>query len=104
MHIHEASAVGMIIQSAGRVNAALPVYPRLAATTGARRGEMCGLHWRNIDLDAKALHIAGAVVHVKQRLVEKDTKTHAERRMSLDDGTVAMLRDYREMLERAMAL
>ena len=64
LHIPDPQAVVRLIEAAGRVNPALPLYFRLAASTGARRGEMCGLHWRNVDLDNKMLHIAGAVVHV----------------------------------------
>ena len=40
-----------LIDSAAKVNAQLPSFLRLAAATGARRGELCGLQWRDIDFD-----------------------------------------------------
>jgi len=91
--------IGAMIASAGKVNPALPVFLRLAAVTGARRGEMCALRWRNIDFEAASLHIAGALVEVHGKVIEKDTKTHAERRMSLDERTLAVLAEYRDMLQ-----
>jgi integrase len=36
----------------------LAAYVWLAAVTGARRGELCGLQWADIDLDAGVIHIA----------------------------------------------
>lgn len=32
-----------------------------AITTGARRGEMCGLHWRHLDLEAGVVRIERAI-------------------------------------------
>jgi integrase len=68
----------------------------LAASTGARRGELCGLQWKDIDFKAKTLNIARAVVEAEHsKLVEKDTKTHASRRIALDAGTVKKLQEQR---------
>jgi integrase len=92
-----------LIEAAGRVNHALPVFLRIAATTGARRGELCALRWRDIDLDRGILHISGALVQVKRELIEKDTKTHAERSMTLDAGSVEVLAEHRDEVERAIA-
>lgn len=78
------------------MNVALPAFLRLAAVTGARRGELCALRWRHVDLEAASLHIAGSIVEVDGALIEKDTKTHAERRVSLDAGTIAMVAQHRD--------
>jgi integrase len=78
------AAVAALIESAGAVNAALPAFLRLAAVTGARRGELCALRWRHLDLEAASVHIAGSIVEVRGDVIEKDTKTHAERRVSLE--------------------
>jgi len=64
---------------------------RLAALTGARRGEVCGLRWSDVDLDAGALVIRRAVVEIQRRISVKDTKTHQVRRLALDDATLALL-------------
>ncbi len=99
IEIPTAAEIGRLIEAAAVVNHGLPVFLRLAATTGARRGELCALRWRHLDLDKRQLHIAGALVQVKREVIEKSTKTHAERRVSLDAGTVRMLEEHRCRLE-----
>ncbi len=91
--------VGRLVEAARRTNPPLSVFLRLAAASGARRGELCALRWRDIDLDTASLTIRRSVVNTRHRgLVEKDTKTHAERRLSLDAGTVAVLAEHRDRL------
>ena len=80
------------------------MFLRLGAVTGARRGELCALRWRHIDFEASALHIEGALVEAGGVLIEKDTKTHAERRMSLDARTLAVLAAHRAQLEAVLAV
>jgi integrase len=71
-------------------------YLHLAATCGARRGELCALRWQHIDWNASALTIGRAIVAVKGGLIEKDTKTHAARRIALDPATLAVLAEQRD--------
>jgi len=68
-----------------------------------RRGEACGLRWTDIDVDAATLVVQRAVVVVRgEGLYEKDTKTHASRRIALDQVTIeALVGHRREMDERA---
>ena len=76
----------------------------LAATTGARRGELCALRWSDLDLDAGTVLIARSLVEGQgSELVEKDTKTHASRRIALDKGSSSQLRRHRERCERRAA-
>lgn len=84
-----------LIDAAGRVNRGLGVFVRVAAVTGARRGELCGLRWRHVDGDNATIHIAGAIGVTPHGLVEGPTKTHAERRLSIDPTTVEILRSLR---------
>jgi integrase len=88
-------AVVMLIEKAGTVNPALPVFLRLAAGTGARRGELCALRWENVDFEGRQLVIDRALVEIGGDVIEKDTKTHAARRVGLDTGTLEMLRAHR---------
>jgi len=60
MTVPDPAAIGQLIAAAKAVNPALPVFVRLAAVSGARRGELCALRWRNLDLDAGVLHIGAA--------------------------------------------
>lgn len=75
----------------------------MAAATGARRGEVCALRWRDIDLDAGTVRIARAI-SIGDEIVEKETKTRSRRRIQLDAGTVEVLRAHRRRCaERALA-
>ena len=65
-----------------------------AMVTGARRGELCALWRSNLDLDAKTLFIGAGLKLDGRKWVRRDTKTHQQRRISLDDDTVSILRAY----------
>ncbi len=74
----------------------------LAAATGARRSELVALRWSDVDLDVGIVRIERGVVNGPDGLVEKDTKSHAARRVALDSRTVGLVRAHRErMAERA---
>ena len=66
-----------------------PLY-LLAATTGMRRGELAGLPWSNVDLDAARLTVNQQIVSVQYKLIEGDLKTPTSRRnIDLDPRTAA---------------
>jgi integrase len=96
--------VAALIEAGRAVNDGLGLFIRLAAVSGARRGELCALRWRHVDLEHAELHVEGSLVEVGRDLIEKDTKTHAERRVSLDTGTVDALRAYRSSVEEILAV
>lgn len=102
--IPEPAVIGALVEAAAAVNPGLPVFVRLAAVTGARRGELCGLRWRNVDLDRGVLHIAGALAQVGNEVFEKGTKTHAERTLTLDTRTVEVLAEHRTAFASVVAL
>jgi len=58
----------------------LAVFLRLGALTGARRGQLCGLRWPDIDLDAGTIRWTRSLRKVPGGTVDKDTKTRARRR------------------------
>ncbi len=72
----------------------------VAATTGARRGELCGLRWSDIDLEAATLTIARSISDAGKVVTVKDTKTHQARRIALDPATVVVLQQHRELAEQ----
>ena len=82
-----------LIDAARAVNRSLPVFLRLAAVSGARRGELCALQWQHVDFQRHTLHIAGQVVHTAVGPVQRPTKTHTERRLTLDRVTLAEIRE-----------
>jgi Transposase IS116/IS110/IS902 family/Phage integrase family len=67
----------------------------LAATTGARRGELCALRWSHVDLKAAELVIVRNLIQRNRQLIEKDTKTHAARRIALSEGSAGLLAEHR---------
>jgi len=82
----------------------LATFIMLAASSGARRGELLALRWSDIDLDRRRLSIERGIVRVGDDLIEQGTKTHQSRRISLDAGTVAALRAHESLvIERALA-
>ena len=68
---------------------------RLAAVTGVRRSELCGLQWSDVDFSAGTIKVQRAIVDPAGRKYEKGTKTHAVRVVPLDSGTLSLLREYR---------
>lgn len=89
----------LLFDTAVRTNPTMATLLRVAAVTGARRGELCGLQWG--DLDGRRLTVRRAVVKPTGGAVEvKDTKSHQVRRVTLDAETVAVLEDHRATCER----
>ena len=67
----------------------------LSMTTGARRGELCGLRWRHVDLDSGTVTLRTSIAQDGSRRWEKDTKTHQQRRVAIDADTVEVLAAHR---------
>lgn len=70
--------------------------------TGMRRGELLGLRWRYVDLDEGTLSAKRVYFARQGHKVEKDTKTHQERRRVLDPATVELLRAHRKRAEERL--
>ncbi len=87
--------VGRILAAARDEDPVFGLAIWLAAVTGARRGELCGLQWADLDLDVGTLVIRHSVVELNHRLIVKAPKTHQVRRIAVDDATVALLRGHR---------
>jgi integrase len=74
----------------------LALYVWLAAITGARRGELCAIQVCDIDLEHKLLHIAFNYLVKGGQKVRKDTKTHQDRWVALDDTSCAIITEVLE--------
>ena len=82
-----------------------PLYAafHLAAHTGLRRGEICGLRWSDVDLSAGVLTVVRnrVLVRVQQgekhhvEIVDTTPKTGKGRRIDLDPATIEVLREHR---------
>jgi len=74
----------------------------LTMVTGCRRGELCSLRWRNVDLERANLWVERATSQPRSGIQEKDTKTGGQRRISLDPYTLDLLREHRERVTRQL--
>jgi integrase len=78
----------------------------LFATTGMRRGEVTGLRWIDVDLEAGRVSPRRPRVVVNHEVVASEPKTAKGRRsLALDPATVAALREHRtRQLEQRLAV
>ena len=67
----------------------------VAAYTGARRGELLNLRWPDVDLDGKKITITGSTAVIAGERVNGTTKSGRTRVVSIDDDTVAVLRQHK---------
>jgi integrase len=82
---------------------AIALYVWLAAITGVRRGELCGVQIRDIDLDKGWLHVAYNYVVKGGKKIRKDTKTHQDRYPAIDPATCALIREHLTAAAAALA-
>ena len=76
----------------------LGLYLWLAAVTGARRGELCALHWADLDLQRGVIRIAHSYSVAGGTKVRKDTKTHQDRSLAIDEITATVLAERRQAI------
>jgi integrase len=104
------TVIGRLIAEAEEDYPILAAAIALAAITGCRRGELCGLKWSDIeymeddsDGDKRGvLHVQRAVKHGVDRakLFVGPTKSRQDRRIALDPLSVAVLTNHRANVEQ----
>lgn len=65
------------------------------AATGARRGEMLGLRWSDVDLDSCQVLFHNNRVKVRGGMVEHSLKSGMSKRVTIDPVTVTILREHK---------
>lgn len=63
----------------------------VAAATGLRRGELCGLRWSDIDFDREFLIVRRSVSVVQREVHVREPKTHKGRRLTIGAQTMVVL-------------
>ena len=76
----------------------LQLYLTLAATTGARRGQLLALRWADVDLAVGSLSMQRSIVEGPEGPVLVPTKTRRSHRVALDPASVELLRTHRERM------
>jgi integrase len=82
------------------------LFIRLAAATGARRGELCGIQWDDFDLDNNGLILRRSVVTTRDGIEIRGTKTGRKGHRVIAVGDIVMQhvrRWRRQQLEQALA-
>jgi integrase len=76
----------------------------LIMTTGSRRGEVCGLRWSRLDLDHAGVAVfKRSTGQLGREVWEKDTKSHQDRRVTLDPEIIEVLKEHRARCEARAA-
>lgn len=97
------AGVAKLILSTAELDPDLACLFRVAAATGARRGEVLGLQWP--DVEAARVHLRRNVVTIAGALtVKDDLKTWRSRTVSIDPGTAAVLAEHRARVEARAGL
>jgi integrase len=72
--------------------------------TGMRRGELCSFQWPDIDWAKATFYVSKSLEETKQGLRVKSTKSGRPRRIPVDPGVLAVLRDHQREQEEHRAL
>lgn len=95
--------VQRLVTAADAEDAVLATAIALAATTGARRGELCALRWSNIDWERRRIRIDQSLTVIKREASLGPTKTHQRRDVAIDEGLVRLLERRRDAQRSAAA-
>ncbi|AEA22294.1 integrase family protein [Pseudonocardia dioxanivorans CB1190] len=68
----------------------------LVMVTGMRRAELLALRWSDFDLAEGLIYVRRNHVRVTGKNIEKDTKTHRARRITVDQATVELLSEHHQ--------
>ncbi len=102
MSVPDADTVRLLIKESEESDPVLSAAIMLAALTGCRRGELLGLRWSDVDRDRMVLHVERSVKREEEGRVLRigPTKTHQNRRVSLDPVTLAVIGTHLERAKR----
>lgn len=83
--------IKLLIERAEEKDPELATLLLVAATTGCRRGELCGLRWSDVDCERGLLLVRRSVSDLPGRLEIRSTKTGHIRKMALDSAMLSVL-------------
>ena len=102
LDIAEAKRVTKLLMDAPASDVTVAAF--LALHASLRCGEVCGLQWRDVDLDAGVVHVHQSVGLGDGGAYLKSTKTDSSTRdVDIDDDLVEKLRERREVMREKLS-
>ena len=95
MHCWEAQEARRFIAAAKEMGPQPAAFYTLALDSGARKGELCGLNWTDMDLEAGTVAIVRQLIKPGPEPVFGPPKNGATRTMPIAPETVALLRKHK---------
>ncbi len=92
-------ARALVMRAAQSASPELGAIVMFAILVGCRRGELCGLRWSDVDWAGRRLTFRRSVWEVASKTGIKDTKTHQQRSLALDDVGLELLAARRARAE-----
>lgn len=90
-----------LVEAANAVEPMMATILFIAALSGCRRGELCGLRWTDVDWNNGMLNVERSVFETKGGgWGLKDTKSHSVRRVTLDDIGMEVLTKHRAAVDQ----
>jgi integrase len=90
--IPEPTQIMAVLALAGQKNRDLADIAHLAVMTGARRSELCGLQWGDLDLESGSGRIVRSIADTPELEIKVPKTMRSKRTVALDPATVEMLR------------
>jgi integrase len=87
--------LGRLMASAEEANPRFAMLLKLGVLTGARRGELCALRWRDVDLEEGRLTIRTSLYRAGEERGEKAPKSGRATELLLDGFGVELLREWK---------
>lgn len=92
-HPPDVADVLALLAAARDVDAMFGLYVRVMVATGARRAEVCGLRWSDVDTAAGTLTVERSYTLVPGVRGDRPTKTRSARAVALDPVTLVELEE-----------
>lgn len=102
MQIHTPEQLSELLETCRGSKYYIPIL--LAATTGMRRGEICALHWDQVDFERSTITVQYSLEEVGRALGLKSCKNDSSRRtIEIDEQTMSILAEHKHKQDELWA-